>query len=184
MKTKSLVMAKAPDLAKEILVVFAGLVTLAFLARISLPLPFTPIFITGSTLGIYLLGSVLGAKRAIWAVIIYLLAGGFGAPVFSGCRFGWGFLTGITGGYLIGYVFSVAFIGHFFEKSLEGFFEKILVLAGGCVILFACGLIWLSFFVPAGKILPFGLYPFIFGEIFKICLAATLVKPAKKFIKI
>lgn len=181
---KTLEKAKSAGLVKEISIVFAGFITLSFLARISLPLPFTPIFITGSTLGVYLVGSVLGARRSVWSVMLYIIAGGFGAPVFSNCRFGWGFLTGMTGGYLIGYVFAAAFIGYFFEKGLNSIIKRIFVVAVGFMILFACGLIWLSFFVPADKVLPYGLYPFIPGEIFKICLAASLAKPMRKFVKI
>jgi biotin transport system substrate-specific component len=167
---------------KETAVIFAGFVTLAFLARISLPLPFTPIFITGSTLGVYLIGAVLGARRGAIAVTVYLIAGGLGLPIFSGARFGFTFLAGITGGYILGYVFSAAFIGYFFDKGLNSFFKRVIVLAGGSAVIFAFGLIWLSFYVPAEKVLLYGLYPFIPGEVFKICFAASLVKPARKFI--
>jgi biotin transport system substrate-specific component len=179
---KTIGKVKSDSLAKEILVIFAGFVTLAFLARVSLPV--YPIPITLSTLGVYLVGSALGARRAVWAVVVYLIVGGFGAPIFSSCRFGWSFLTGMTGGYLIGYVFCAAFIGYFFDRGLDSLLKRIAVITGGFVILFTCALIWLGFFVPADKVLAYGLYPFIPGEIFKICLAATLVKPAGKFIKI
>ena len=176
---------KTRAVAKDVAIIFAGFITLAFLARVSLPLPFTPVPITLSTLGVYLLASTLGARRAVWAVAIYIIAGGFGAPIFSNCRFGINFLVGISGGYIIGYGVSAAFIGYMFDKGrVNNTAKSIVILTLGAVILFSCGLIQLSFFVPSGKVLAYGLYPFIPGEVFKICLAASLVKPIRKFIKI
>jgi biotin transport system substrate-specific component len=180
---KTIEKVKPADFAKEVLIIFAGFVTLAFLARVTLPLWFTPVPLTGSTLGVFLVASILGCKRATSAVISYIIAGGLGLPVFAYGAFGFAVLAGTTGGYIIGYVFAASVIGFMFDRGWGNtYLKRVLIITIGCSALFITGLIQLSFFVPAGKVLAYGLYPFIPGEIFKICLAASLVGSARKFV--
>ncbi len=90
--------------AWEVALVLAGSIFLALTARISVTLPFSPVPITGQTLGVMLVGALYGPRRGALTVVAYLLEGLAGAPVFSAGRAGIGVLLGPTGGYIAGFI--------------------------------------------------------------------------------
>ena len=154
------------------LVVGASIVT-ALAAQAALPLPWTPVPITGQTFAVLLIGAVLGARRAFLAQALYLIEGALGLPVFAGGAAGVLRLIGPTGGYLLAFPFAAAVVGALCERGWDRRVPTMLaaMLLGSCVI-FSAGLAQLSRFVPGSTLLAQGLLPFIPGDVIKSSLAA------------
>ncbi|HEY3215038.1 MAG TPA: biotin transporter BioY [Candidatus Eisenbacteria bacterium] len=152
----------------------ASLLT-AMAARIVVPLPWTPVPLTGQTFAVLLSGAVLGVRRGFLAQSIYLTEGTLGLPVFAGGAAGWATFAGPTGGYLAAFPFAAALTGMLAERGWDRRFPSMLgaMLAGSSVI-FAGGLLGLSRFVPAPGLLAAGLLPFIPGDLVKAALAALV----------
>ncbi|MES1964493.1 biotin transporter BioY [Psychrobacter sp. AH5] len=160
-------------------VVFGSLM-IALFAQISVPM--YPVPITGQTLAVTVVGLALGRKAGVSAVLLYLAQGAMGLPVFATGSAGLAAFFGPTGGYLYGFIASVAILGYFSDKGvLKSYFMSTVVALVATATVFVFGLIHLSFFVPKGSVLQFGLYPFILGGIVKAVLAAGLVVPTHKF---
>lgn len=145
-------------------------------ARISIPLPFTPVPVTGQTLAVLLSGVVLGARRGALALLMYLGYGAMGLPVFSMGRGGLAHLFGPTGGYLWGFVAAAFITGLLAErgwdrKAATAFLAMLL----GNVVIYACGLPWLARYVGYERVLMAGLWPFIAGDFLKLLLATVLL---------
>lgn len=153
---------------------------IALFAQISVPM--YPVPITGQTLALTVVGFALGRKAGTAAVLLYLFEGIIGLPVFANGGAGVGALFGASGGYLIGFVPTAYVLGYFSDKGvLNSFWKSVAVALLATVITFAFGLAQLSLFVPADKVLEFGLYPFIIGGVIKAVLASLLVIPSHKF---
>lgn len=153
---------------------------IALFSQISVPM--YPVPITGQTLALTVVGFALGRKAATSAVLFYLFEGVIGLPVFANGSSGLAPLFGTTGGYLIGFVPTAYVLGYFSDKGvLNSFWKSVAVALLATVITFAFGLAQLSLFVPADKVLQFGLYPFIIGGVIKAVLASALVSPSYRF---
>lgn len=153
---------------------------IALFAQISIPLPYVPI--TGQTLALTVIGFALGRKAATAAVLCYLAEGIVGLPVFANGAAGLGVLLGPSGGYLLGFIPTAYVLGYFSDKGVLHSVPKSLIVAlSATLITFVFGLAQLSFFVPADKLLEFGLYPFIAGGVVKAVLASALVIPSYRF---
>jgi biotin transport system substrate-specific component len=149
---------------------------IAICARLCLPLPFSPVPLTGSTLGVLYAGALLGPRRGSAAAALYLLQGGCGLPFFAGGAAGWACLLGPTGGYLLGFLPGAWLAGWL---AARGWDRKTgsslaLLLAGSAVIL-ACGLVGLARFLPANRLLSAGFYPFLAGDLLKSAVCAALL---------
>lgn len=155
---------------------------IALLAQVSIPLPY--VSITGQSLGVMLVAFALGRKAGVSAVLLYLFEGAIGLPVFASGRAGLPVLMGPSGGYLFGYVAMTYIIGYFSDKGvLQSVWKSIAVALVANVVLYAIGLLQLSAFVPQGKVLEFGLYPFIVGDLTKMVMLCLLMSPASRFFK-
>jgi biotin transport system substrate-specific component len=99
-----------PGWADASLIVGASLLV-ALMAQVSVPLPFSPVPITGQTFAVLLVGAALGAKRGSASLLLYLLEGAAGLPVFAGGGAGPATFLGPTGGYLIGFVAAAWLVG-------------------------------------------------------------------------
>ncbi|SVA73060.1 uncharacterized protein METZ01_LOCUS125914, partial [marine metagenome] len=111
MKTKTITFDQAgilsiDDNTANIFTIILGSFLIAVLAQISIPIPFTPIPITGQTIGVVLVGGLLGARRGAMAVLTYLMEGAIGLPVFAQMKAGAHVLVGPTAGYLWGFIFA------------------------------------------------------------------------------
>ena len=150
-------------------------------AWIFIPLPFTTVPITLATMGASLAGALLGPWYGSLSMIIYLLLGAVGAPVFHNMTGGLGILTGPTGGYLIGYITSALLCGFLIntmcKKDLAWWKVAIASLAGlaSCYIL---GTIW--FMISSGTGLAASMMlcvvPFLPGDALKTIAIVLLVK--------
>lgn len=153
---------------------------------ISIPLPFSAVPVTAQTLAVMLAGSLLPVGHAVSSVFVFLLMGIAGLPVFSGGAAGPGVIIGTTGGYLIGFLAGAAFISAF--KGKKPGFIRLLVInaAGGIVIVYIFGVLWLSYVTGIGvsKAIALGAVPFIPGDIVKITAAAFISLRLRKYINI
>jgi biotin transport system substrate-specific component len=160
--------------------VAAGSLLMALCSRIALPLPGTPVPITFQTFGVMLLAICLGARRASLALLVYLLEGAAGLPVFQP----WGLpgaahFFGPTAGYLLAYPLAAFLIGWVLERgSLRTPVRLGAALLTGEVTVFAIGCLWLValFGFRSSASLHAGLYPFLPGELLKMALAFTAAR--------
>ncbi|MDR0625384.1 MAG: biotin transporter BioY [Holosporales bacterium] len=153
---------------------FVGSGVIAISAQICIPL--IPVPITLQTLGVFLVGALLGARYGAFAVLLYLAEGMAGAPVFAKFSSGLHVIFGPTGGYLIGFVFAAYLTGALFERLKKRTFFSVFLagLAGELVSLLA-GYLQLTHFVGYYKAFTVGIMPFIIGDFLKLTLFALLM---------
>lgn len=171
-----------------------GSALIAGLAQVSIHLGFTPVPITGQTLGVLLVGAAYGPGLGTMTVLLYLLEGVVGLPVFALNQSG-GHDTGLkviefvgsTGGYLWGFVLAGALTGWLARRGWDRSFRSAIgAMLLGEVVIYAVGVPWLHHALPAlmGKPVSwqttfgFGLYPFIIGDTIKLLGAAGLLPGA------
>jgi biotin transport system substrate-specific component len=162
----------------------AGLVAAA--AQVSIPLPFTPVPITGQTFAVLLVGSSLGAIDGAASLGLYLLAGIAGAPVYADGANGWDVVSGATGGYLVGFIAAAALTGALAKFSWDRrFSSSVASMLSGNVVIYLFGLSWLAIELHTGleKTLELGLYPFVVGDLLKLYLAAALLPTAWRLVR-
>jgi biotin transport system substrate-specific component len=156
----------------------AGVVLVAAAAQVSIPLPFTPVPITGQTFAVLLVGSTLGAPLACVSLSCYLLLGALGAPVYAERESGLDVLSGPTGGYLIGFALAALIAGRLAEWRWDRRFSTATAaMLAGIVVIYAAGLTWLAIDLNTDleRTLELGLYPFVVGDLLKLYLAALLL---------
>lgn len=160
----------------DVSLVIGGSVFLALCAQIAVDLPFSPVPVTGQTFGVLLAGVLLGSRKAAASVILYLLEGAAGLPVFAGAEFGIIHLYGPSAGYLIGFLPSAFFMGIVAEK---GWIRNILLLALGLIIANALillpGIAWLGWLAGFERVLDIGFFPVLPGAFFKSVLVWGIV---------
>ena len=167
------------SLAVDALLVLAGAALTAGLAQVSIPL--WPVPITGQTLAVLLVGASLGAARGGISMVVYLLAGLVGLPVYSDHTTGAAVLLGPTGGYIVGFVLAAAFTGWLAERRWERrFLAGMLAFVAGSVVVFLVGLPWLKVTLGLSwaQTLEGGLYPFVVGGVIKAVIAALVLRGA------
>jgi biotin transport system substrate-specific component len=167
-----LALPRAGTLANLGLVVGASLVT-ALAAQVAIPVPWSPVPITGQTFAVTLSGAVLGARRGFLAQALYLAEGALGLPVFAAGGAGAAIFAGPTAGYLAAFPLAAALTGALAQRGWDRRFITMLpAMLIGSVTVFALGLAQLMRFVPADRLLAAGLLPFIPGDLVKATLAA------------
>ncbi|MSO42833.1 MAG: biotin transporter BioY [Candidatus Planktophila sp.] len=162
-----------------------GVLFLAAMARIAIPIPGSPVPVTGQTLGVLLIGTTYGSGLGLATFAMYLLAGIAGAPVFAGASSGVEKITGATGGYLIGMMVATYLLGFLAKRRLDQrFLTSLPSMLFGNLIIFSCGLVWLHHFT--GKdwawTIAAGFTPFIVGEALKIAIAGTSLPILWRFV--
>jgi biotin transport system substrate-specific component len=162
--------------ARHVALIVAGTILIALAAQVSIPVPGSPVPITGQTFGVLLTAGALGFRRGIASTVLYLLVGLVGLPVFAHGAHGIEIVLGASGGYIVGFVAAAALIGRLAElgwdRNLLGSIGAMLL---GSVLIYAVGLPWLAYVagLDAQTTLQEGLYPFIPGDLLKLALAAA-----------
>lgn len=153
---------------------FAAII--GILAQISIPLPFTQVPITGQTLAIGLVATILGAKIGTVATLLYIIIGSAGIPVFAQFTAGLGVLFGPTGGFLVGFIPTVFFIGFFLERFGFTITNALIANIVGMFITLSFGTVWLKIVADLTWMAAFvgGFAPFIFVGIIKAFIASWL----------
>jgi biotin transport system substrate-specific component len=162
-------------LAKQIAIVICASAIIAVCARLSLPLPFTPVPLSLVNFGVLLVGLSLGSRRGFAAAALYLSWGAMGLPVFASAGPG-GFaqMLGPTGGYLWSYPLVAFLAGWIAERGGASFVRNLAAAMAGEVVLFAAGISWLAIMTHSWRQAAFfGLYPFLFAEVSKVMVAAA-----------
>jgi biotin transport system substrate-specific component len=164
---------------RDIILITLGALFVAILAQIKIPLPSTPIPLTGQTFAVLFVAASLGSKRGVAAMVFYVALGAFGLPVFAGGASGMAYLSGATLGYLIGFILSACIVGLLAEHGLERSVQtSVIPFLAGTVIIYACGVSWLAIVLgDFSKALTAGLIPFVIGDVIKL-IAASLALPA------
>lgn len=157
--------------------VLGGSLLIALFAKISIPLPFTPVPIVLQSHLCLLIGALLGPRLGALTVLAYIFEGLLGLPVFSLGRFGLPLLLGPTGGYLFGYVAGAWISGHLVQKWPS---QKFFALAAGSLAIYCFGVPQLSLFVGLEKAFYVGVLPFLAGDFMKLILTSQILRIVKK----
>jgi biotin transport system substrate-specific component len=162
--------------AEQVAIVLSASLFVALCARVTLPLPFTPVPLTLQNFGVLLVGLTLGSRRGFAALALYLLEGASGMPVFNPAGPGGiAQLMGVTGGFLLAYPFAAGLAGWITERGKASFSRAAAAGVLAEVVLFAGGLSWLAVLTHSfAQALRFGLYWFVFAEVIKVMLAAAV----------
>jgi len=163
------------SLASQAAVVLCASAVIALGARLSLPLPFTPVPLTLANFAVLLVGLSLGSRRGFAAASLYLAWGAMGLPVFAPSGPGSiAQLLGPTGGYLWAYPVIAFLAGWIAERGRASFGRNLAAALIAEVVLFAAGISWLVVMTHSWRLaVSFGLYPFFFAEISKVMAAAA-----------
>ena len=172
---RSSLIPRTTALTNAVLVV-SGVLGLAALAQIAVPVPGSPVPVTGQTLVVLILGTTYGSTLGFTTFALYILAGIAGAPVFANSGHGLDRLVGATGGYLVGMLVATFVLGQFARFRLDQkFLTALPSMLVGTVITFSFGLVWLHQYTGQSWswTISAGLTPFIIGEALKIAIAGT-----------
>ena len=167
-------------LARDLALVLAAALLTAACAQISLPVPGSPVPVTGQTFAVMLTAAALGARRGAAGQALYVLLGFF-LPFYSDGASGVTHLWGATGGYLLGFIVAGWVVGALAERRADRSPRTALpTFAVGQLIIFALGVPWLAVAadLSLADALDKGLVPFIPGGILKALLAAGLLPAA------
>lgn len=179
---------KSKITTKELVFTALMAVIIAVCSWISIP---TTVPFTLQTFGVFMAVGLLGGKKGTISVLVYILLGAVGVPVFAGFSGGIGVLFGTTGGYIVGFLLS----GLVYWAMTAAFGEKlpimIIAMVLGLIVCYAFGTAWFMI-VYAKNTAPIGLmtalgwcvFPFIIPDCIKIALAIVLTKQLKKYVKL
>jgi len=157
------------------------------MAQVRVPLPWSPVPLTGQTFAVLLAGIMLGSWWGGISMAIYAGLGAAGLPWFQGFAGGIGYMAGPTGGYIIGFIFAALFLGYFTDKFVQS--RKLIPMLGlmlfaNFVLIYGPGLLQLNLWLtlvkgtPAsfGHLLMIGAVPFLAGDAIKTVVAALVAR--------
>jgi biotin transport system substrate-specific component len=157
-----------------LLVVGFSLLTAAA-AQVVVPLPFTPVPLTGQTFAVLLTGALLGPRLGALAMLAYLAEGAAGLPFFRGGAGGVGHFSGATAGYLLAFPAAAYVTGVLAERGWDRrFLSAAAAMALGSFVILAGGWAWLALMFKGGaEAFRLGVAPFLPGDVVKVALAAA-----------
>jgi biotin transport system substrate-specific component len=170
--------SRVSPLARDAALVVGAAALVGALAQISISLSFTPVPITGQTLGVLLAGTALGWRRGAAAMALYGLAGVAGVPWFADHGHGY---AGASFGYIVGFFFAAAICGYLAERGADrSILGSVPAMLAGEVMIYLFGVTWLAFdlHVGAGEALSLGFTPSVIGDAVKAAIAAGLLPAA------
>jgi biotin transport system substrate-specific component len=165
-------------LARDAALVVGAACFVGLLAQVSFHLSFTPVPITGQTLGVLLAGTALGWRRAAAALVLYTVAGLAGVPWFAGHSSGY---ASASFGYVLGFVVAAMVCGYLAERGADrSVLRSVPAMIAAEVVIYAFGLTWLAIdlHLGASATIAEGLTPFLAGDAIKAALAAGLLPAA------
>jgi biotin transport system substrate-specific component len=158
---------------RAIVLALIGTALLTLSAKIQVP--FWPVPMTMQTFVVLVLGMAYGWRLAGATVLLYLAQGALGLPVFAAGG-GIAYFAGPTAGYLVGFLLAAVAVGwlaeHGWDRSVLRTLAAMLI---GTVIIFACGIAWLSTLIGLPQAISAGLVPFLLGEAVKSALATAIL---------
>jgi biotin transport system substrate-specific component len=178
-KAETLVGAVAAPLgwtrSAAVVVGFSLLTALA--AQVAVPLPFTPVPLTGQTFAVLLTGALLGPRLGALAMLAYLAEGAAGLPFFRGGAGGVNHFAGATAGYLFAFPAAAYVTGTLAERGWDRrYLSAVAAMALGSLVILACGWAWLAVILRSGaEAFRLGVVPFLPGDVVKVALAAAVL---------
>ena len=172
--------------ARDAGLVALGVLFTALLAQVAVPVPGSPVPITGQTLAVVLTAASLGPLRGTAVQVLYILTALAGLPFYSDASGGYEVVLGATGGYVIGFIPAAYLIGlaakHGADRNLV---KSVPLFVAGQAVIFAVGVPWLaaSTGMTAAQALDAGFYPFILGGIVKAAIAAVVLGSAWQVVR-
>jgi biotin transport system substrate-specific component len=173
------------DRVRDAALILTGALFMAVMAQIAIPVPGSPVPITGQTLGVVLCGATLGANRGVTSMLLYVAMGLF-LPVYSDGGSGFEHLWGATGGYIIGFVLATYAVGWLAERGAD---RRVAVAFAsfvvGQLIVFGIGVPWLKVWADGSwaNAIHDGFTIFIVGGLVKAAVAAAIVPGAWRFVR-
>jgi biotin transport system substrate-specific component len=172
----------------RIALALAGSWLVAGLAQLQVRLPFTPVPVTGQTLGVLLVGASLGPALGALSMLLYIAQGGVGLPFFAGGASGLDLLraSSATGGYLAGFVVAAAVVGVAAERGWDrDLRSSISAMFLGELVVYLVAIPWLMQALQVGleRALVLGLAPFVVGDALKLLVAAGALPAAWRLVR-
>jgi len=172
---------------KRVALVVLGISALAIAAKVKFQLPPSPVPVTLGTFAVLTIGVAYGARLGLVTVFGYLLIGLLGYDVFANSsaeKNGLAYMLGGSGGYLLGYVAAIAYLGwatsRGLDKRVESLFGALLVANA---LIYVPGLLWLSGFAESwAQTFAWGLTPFVIGDLMKLVIAGLLIPAVWKLV--
>ncbi|MCL7416089.1 MAG: biotin transporter BioY [ANME-2 cluster archaeon] len=163
---------------------FAALTAIG--AFIKIPLPISPVPLTLQVFFVLLAGLVLGARLGGTSMVVYVVLGIIGLPVFSGGSSGLGVLLGPTGGYLIGFVAAAFVTGLIYNKAANSKPSAIGAMIAGLFVIYLFGVVQLSFIANMSiqQAVAVGMVPFLIGDAIKIIAVLIVADRIRPFLTI
>lgn len=169
------------SLVREVTLVALGVLLTALAAQLIIPLPYTPVPITGQTFAVLLIGAGYGAARGAWTLLAYLAVGAVGVPVFTEASGGYEVFLGATGGYLVAFPIAALLVGALARRGWDRKVGRtVLAFVVGSLVIYGIGVPWLA--IATGMSLPEalagGAVPFLLWDGLKAVLAAVALPAA------
>lgn len=171
---------------RDVLLVTGAALLTAALAQVAIPVPGSPVPITGQTLAVVLTAAALGPLRGVAGQALYLALGAVGLPFYSDASGGFDVLAGATGGYLVGFLPAAFLIGLAAQHRADRRVWRALPLfVAGQLVIFAIGVPWLAVVADQslGWALQNGFYPFVVGGLVKAAVAGVLLPSAWRLVR-
>ncbi len=166
---------------RNVVLVALGVLFTALLAQVAVPVPGSPVPITGQTLAVVLTAAALGPLRGVSVQVLYMLSALVGLPFYSEASGGVDVVFGATGGYVVGFLPAAYLIGLAARRGADrNLLKSVPLFIAGQAVIFAVGVPWLavSTGMSASQALDAGFYPFILGGIVKAAVAAAVLGTA------
>ena len=174
-------------LVADVVLVALGVALIGLSAQVSIPLPNTPVPLTGQTFAVLLVGGAYGATRGFFTMAAYLVVGGLGYGVFASHGSGWDALrfSSATGGYLVGMLVAATLVGWLADRGWDRkACARSLAMALGDAVILLFGATWLAHALDLTAVQAWnlGVKDFLIGDAIKILLAAGLLPAAWKLV--
>ena len=141
--------------------------------------------VSTGTLVVLLIGMTYGCRLGGLTIAAYIFEGAIGLPVFAGGAAGMAILVGPTGGYLFGFLLAAVVLGWLAERGMgRSVASTVLAMVIGNIVIYLCGVAWLTNFIGLGKAVSVGVFPFLYGDALKLVVAAGFMPLAWRGIKV
>ncbi|NJC71467.1 biotin transporter BioY [Planosporangium thailandense] len=165
--------------------VLLGTALTALAAQVVVPIPGSPVPVTGQTFAVLLTAAALGPARGLASQVLYLALGAAGLPVFTQGAHGVQVLFGATGGYLVGFLLAALVVGAGSRRGTDRtVLRELAVMTLASATIYACGVSWLAIVTGMGlvKAVAVGVAPFLLGDALKALLASSLLPATWKLV--
>ncbi len=163
--------------------IFLGSLLIAILAQISFYIPFSPVPFTGQTVGVFIIGGILGPKKGVFCILAYLIEGLVGLPVFANMSAGFLVLIGPTAGYLYSFIPAVVMIGYFTNLNTKNkFWINTLICILITFFILCFGTLYLSNFIGFHEAFTAGFSPFVVVGVIKSIFSSAMISLYKKYV--